>query len=90
MTAYAMTSTIGSDRQAILNLTTGERFEFPPEDGPLLASMLDGQYPECEHCEDREDVCPACGVCVECRSDDNDCTECAEDGDEDPGDDAAS
>ena len=74
----------------------GQRFEFRREWGPLLADMLDSEFPECEHCEDRscircedchEPGCSGCGCperCVTCGldEDDEDCT-CFEDREDD-------
>lgn len=76
MTAYALTSKIGSDQRSIVNLTTGDRFEFPPEDGPMLAEMLDGEFPACESCEDRESKCSECGRCSDCDDDEPACWAC--------------
>lgn len=38
------------------------RFEFPATDGPMLADMLDSEWPECAACGDRD--CPFCETCV--------------------------
>lgn len=78
MTAYSLTEDIITGAQALVNLTTGDRFEFPPEDGPLLASMFDGTWPECPMCDSRE-TCEDCGECSDCTctceepEDDEDC-----------------
>jgi hypothetical protein len=76
---YALTEDIGTGIRAIVG--NGQRLEFPPEDGPMLADLLHDQWPQCAGgCEAREDVCeccnfcPDCGSCEECK--DEECPEC--------------
>ncbi len=42
-------------------VAAGQRFEFTSDWGPLLAGMLDEQWPECPVCGDR--VCTLCPIC---------------------------
>lgn len=78
---YAITQKIGGGGFAIVG--GGQRFEFPAEDGPLIADLLDSEWPECERCGDRG--CPYCDRCYEagcnCACPEM-CEECGDDLDE--------
>jgi hypothetical protein len=73
----ALTQSMFSDQWALV--ADGQRFEFTAEWGPLLADMLDGQWPECMTCEDR-----SCAFCQRCVNPGCDCRCEPEESDEPP------
>ena len=75
MSVYAITNKIGDPSQLAIVSTTG-RLDFPITDGPLLASLLDAEFPRCHTrgCPDR-DVCGGCGFCDSCGCDCDDLDE---------------
>jgi hypothetical protein len=56
----ALTQSVHGDNWALVAI--GQRFEFTGEWGPLIADMLNDQWPECEVCEDR--ACVFCQTCM--------------------------
>jgi hypothetical protein len=61
MAVYAVTEILSTGNRVLVS--ESGRFEFPAEDGPLITSMLDSEWPKCDACEDRE--CLACERCGE-------------------------
>ena len=59
MGTYALTQNVRTGSCALVGADGS--FEFPPADGPLLASMFAAEWPKCEECQDR-----ACEPCERC------------------------
>ena len=66
MSAWAVTQRFDRSSFAIVNLGTGERLDFLPEDGPMIASILDSEFPECDRCREERSRCFDCGECEMC------------------------
>ena len=62
---YGLTQSALTKAWSIVDLESGNRFSFPQDEGPLLADLLDGQWPRCESCEGRE-RCDMCEQCYDC------------------------
>ena len=73
---YMLVHEIGSNARGIRD-SEDQEFWFPADDGPMLADMLDSEWPECERCEDRAclrcDRCHEAGCACECP---DECEEC--------------
>jgi hypothetical protein len=68
MAKYALTESVTGTmvlRNLDADAVIGAELHIDPADGPLLASMLDDQWPPCRLCDDRE-RCEACGQCPSC------------------------
>ena len=64
---YAVTQNIFTGKFALVG-GDGQRFDFPADDGPILADLFSMEWPACESCEERE-KCDECGQCPDCYCD---------------------
>lgn len=72
---YALTRKFDGTSWAIVG--PQGRLDFPLGDGPIIADMLDHEFPQCiSGCEERDGVCADCGQCKQCS--DGVCPTCAE------------